>query len=112
MAAATVSNKRDESNWPRLLRSFELSAMTSDQQETVTHSGPKATPEAIQMQLTTRPTDGSVVGWEWVSTSVTNGTVTLRVYAEGGGSLDGAVAKFLLTFKDHADQDQTSITVS
>ena len=112
MAAATISAKKDLQNWPVLRRSFTMSAMTSDQQETVTHSGPKATPDSVTMNLTTRPTDGSTVSFQWLSTSVTNGTVTVRLWAEGGGSLDGAVADVYLTFRDHADQNQTSITVS
>ena len=114
MAAATVSNKRDVSNWPLLIREFTLTSMTSDQNETVTHSGPLAHPDRVEMTLTERPTDGSVVAYSWDTDddSVANGTITVRVWAEGGGSLDGAEARFLLTFRDHADQDGGSITVS
>jgi hypothetical protein len=112
MAAATVADKTDRQNWPMLVRSFELSVMTSDQQEVVTHGGPLATPETVSFYVTTRPTDGSQISMEWVSSSTANGTVTLRFYSDGLGDLTGAVVRVHLTFLDHAAQDGSTVTVS
>ena len=104
MAAAVQSSLRCLiANDADIVVATRLSAMTSDQIETLsfaTSRAPKRLPRSVRMRVITPPTARCVMNFSCDESagSATSQTVPVRVYTEAGGDISGAVVEFELSF--------------
>lgn len=83
----------------------QLSALTAGLDENISHGGPSGVkPLRCSVEVSTRPTDGSVLDWfhDSANDSTTNNTARMRFYCTVGGSLAGAVVRIFFYFNQAA----------
>lgn len=104
MAAATVSNKRVVSGATQdVVMEFRVSSMTSDQLETISHSGPSGVkPSSVEVQTVIEPTAGPI-SWAWIEASddLTNDTMAMRFSVPAGGDITNGVVLVRVHFLSH-----------
>lgn len=99
--AATVDQTFTMGGVPLPETRVDLSSLDAGEVENIAHGGPSGVPvRSVQMEVITRPTDGSDVRMEHLATSdsTTNDTVALKFYTSAGGSLTGAKVRLRFIF--------------
>jgi len=106
MAAATVDKARALAGGSMFeLYEVQLSALTSDQLENVTHYGPSSVAATFVLPLvTTGATSGDQVTAEWVrdSDSTANNTVAIKARVSDLGDITGAKLSVFVFFFSRA----------
>jgi hypothetical protein len=101
MAATVDTVARMLTGTPLIISETQLSALTADEPEDIAHGGVAGlAPRKVEMEILTRPTDGSDIRmWhDNDNDNTTNNTCRLRFYTSGGGSLTGAVVRLRFEF--------------
>lgn len=99
--AYTVNSYQILEGVPLPKTQVEVSGLVAGNAEDVAHYGPDGVrARSIQMEVLTRPTDGSDVRlWhDHDNDSLTNNTCRLVFSCEAGGSLTGAVVRLIFIF--------------
>lgn len=105
MAAATTSEAKVLLAVPYVISTVQLSVLTSDQNEDVSHQGPSGrSPFLVLPMVTAAATSGDQVTAEWVraSDSTSNDTVRVKARVASGGDISGAKLTVLCFFSDQA----------
>jgi hypothetical protein len=92
--AATVNLKKSVLAVPFGLYEWTLSSLTSDALEALVYGDyTEQTPDWVDFCVTTQADDHSDISLDWVSTTASSSTINVRLKAENGGDLTGAVVK-------------------
>ena len=105
MAAATVDEYKVELAVPYVITRNQLSALTSDQAEDVSHRGPSGcSPFLVVPVVTVGATSGDQIVCEWVKASdnTTNNTVRVKARVASGGDITGAKITVVCFFAQQA----------
>lgn len=107
MAAATISKKNSIVGATRdVITEMQVSSMTSDQIETISHGGPDGVyPYKVELDVIVEPVSGPVtMAWIRASDDATNNTSNLRFSVPAGGDITSAVGLVRFYFK-HSKSD-------
>lgn len=105
MAAATVDEYKVELAVPFVVTRVQLSSLTSDQYEDISHRGPSGcSPFLVLPVVTVGATSGDQITAEWIKASdnTTNNTVRVRYRVAAGGDITGATGTVLCFFAQQA----------
>lgn len=98
MAAATATVAKEIRSIPHRVMEIQLSSLTSDQTESLTHGGPAFKPDEVSFEMLTPPTALCAITPMRVTASDSTTICAVKFVAENGGDLAGAVYKVRMTF--------------